>query len=251
MKQFIKFLVSIIVIIIIIFTVYFLMQYSNQYTPSSDISGEKEILEETKNDENDIDFSRNENEEKNDAPNGNFESGNVIMEEISGDEHIIEEIASGDIETKDDSENVNYTLQEIENKVTNIKNIERKNEFIGEPQIFEDSVGLDIIGIKNKDFFTTFNLSELTVTVQTAGTMVYIIPNSDFIDNAQYHYDENGNLILYVRELIGVGGEIRYYYEDGKFLKEEQIIEEGIEIDDEDKLEILQRAKLIYEKYIK
>ena len=248
MRKFLKFIVSIIVIVIMIFTVYFFMQYSNQYTPGNENNGEKGSLEYIKSGENNFEYSQNENE--NNTQSGDLVDGNIIIEEISG-ENTFEEITSGDTSIENASGDIFYTAQEIEMKITAIKDIENQNKSISVPKTFEDSVGLDIIGVNDKDFFTAFNLTELSVTIQIAGSMVYIIPNSDFIDNAQYHYDENGNLVLYICELIGVGGEIRYYYENGQFLKQEQIIEEEIEIEGENVLEILQRSKLVYEKYIK
>lgn len=250
MKQVLKFIVSLIIIAIMIFTVYFLVQNSSKYIGNYVSGDNTEVLFSKNSGENISSVTQDENyvENKIDV-NDKIESGNNFDE--SGENVIVDKISSGDTVVIGESGNKIYNSNEVEVKINDIKEIENKNKTSNVTETFEDSVGLDILGIENKDFFSAFNLSELTVTVQTAGSMVYIIPNSDFIDNAQYHYDSNGKLVLYIRELIGVGGEIRYYYENNQFIKQESKIDDDIQIDLEANEEILNRSKIVYDNYLR
>lgn len=225
MKNFLKLLVSIIVICTIGYTIYFLLSNSSKYNSS--------------NESGDLANTELENSNQND------EKDNQEVENIENDKNL---------ENNNITDNSGEVLSEEEkiNKiVANIDMLRKQNNSTSVSKTLEDNVGIDIVGTKYQDFFTHFAMMEAFTTVQVAGSMVYIIPASDFLDLAQYHYDENGNLLLYVDELIGVGGEIRYYFSDNNLLTTQYQVEENIPIDYEDSQEIIQRAKVIYDKYMK
>lgn len=232
MKGFLKFIISILVIAVIAYTLYFFLTnnavYQEQYVSGeTHISGEGAREELTENIINADDESQKEIE--NQTPN-------FSGEKTSGD-------ASGNKENLD--ENV------LEEKVADINLIETKNRLANLTKSLEANVGIDIVGTKNQDFMDSFDMEQMNVTIQVAGTMVYIIPTPEFVDNAQYHYDENGNLVLYICEFTGIGGEIRYYFENDNLLTQVDNVEEDVQLDYESAQEIVARAHMIYENYMK
>ena len=220
MRSVLKLLVSIIVICIIGFTTYFLLSSASKY--DSFVEDNNVVEHEQKSD----------NEEK---PSTN-----------------IEQPESGEIvEPLPESGDINITEDEMNMLMVRIDEIRKQNNSANIKKNIEDNVGLDIIGEKYRDFFTTFEMQEIFVDVQVAGSMVHVIPASDFVDLVQFHFDENGKLLLYVDGLIGVGGEIRYYFSDDNLIATQSQVEEGVVINYEETNDILKRANLVFEKYMK
>lgn len=247
MKSFLKLIVSVIVILVIGFTVYFLIQGMSNYNASNasgdvidnQLSGDIDNKNLEENIENNyIEDSQTNNNSKN--------QGEVNVFEVSGEK--IDVNGLGDIKEASgellESENIVQAINEakmIENQ--------NKNEIV--INTVEDNIGLEIIGTEYKELLNMLETNTLSVNVQTAGTMVYILPVSDFVNNQQYHYDENGNLVLYISELMGIGGEIRYYFYNNQLIKTEDTVEEELFINYENSNEIIQRAKVVYDKYFK
>lgn len=227
MKNFLKLFVSIIVVIAIAGTLYLVLRENANYQeehPELGTSGEQ------------LSGNPMESGEKNDDTSGEvmIPSGEVVAP--SGEEVTP---SSGD------------EAQTVEEKVEAINRVEMKNRLATVTNTEEAMVGVEVVGSQNQDYFTSFDTDKMGVTVQVAGTMAYILPAPDFVNNAQYHYDEDGNLVLYICELTGVGGEVRYYFENGALLTTLENVEEGVTITQENSDEILTRAKLIYETYMK
>ena len=232
MKKILQLIISLVVIALVGYTIYFLISSNNQY------------FEVKPNDESGNIAENNQNDEDKAVTPEILSSGN--------------EIETDDDDKTDDNTGVNneenaeiVSGDTLESKIASINMIETKNRLANLTKSLEDDIGLEIIGLKNKEYMESFETDEMHVTVQVAGSMVYIIPFPDFVDNAQYHYDENGNLALYICEFIGVGGEVRYYFENGVLLTTQENVEEDIEITYESSEEIIDRAALIYERYMK
>lgn len=276
MKEFLKLIVTVIVIGVIAYTLYFFLTISAEYQDSN-ISGDIVIDEK---ESIDIDDSQNEvekndknifDDEREESLNNNIFRGdkeenldNNIEKEIentletdSGNKMNQTVMNSGDVQQERGNSEIN--IDDISNideeyfnkKISEINMIETKNRLANLTNTIEDSVGIEIIGEKNQDYFDNFSIKEMSVNIQIAGTMIYIIPMPDFVDNAQYHYDENGELALYICELTGIGGEVRYYFDNGKLLTRLENIEEDVIIPSENINEIVNRSKVIYDKYIK
>lgn len=121
----------------------------------------------------------------------------------------------------------------------------------------EASIGEDIGGSTVGEFLTFFSeegIEALTATVEVRKNMVEIIFASDFVDNQVFIFDEAGNLIMYKTVSNTVGGEARYYFENGKniavqFDYDEEAANENAKAEDTN--EILERSKLVYETYLK
>ena len=92
----------------------------------------------------------------------------------------------------------------------------------------EEDVGLEVIGEANKDFFDAMNINTTRVRVQTAGTMIHVMPFSDMLNEEEFHYDERGNLVLYVVTSVGKGDKARYYLDNGSIIGFE-LFEDGEE----------------------
>lgn len=232
MKKILQLIISLVVIALVGYTIYFLISSNNQYYEVKPNNESGNIAENNQNDEDKAvtpEILSSGNEIETDDDDKTDDNTGVNNEENA-------EIVSGDT---------------LESKIASINMIETKNRLANLTKSLEDDIGLEIIGLKNKEYMESFEIDEMHVTVQVAGSMVYIIPFPDFVDNAQYHYDENGNLALYICEFIGVGGEVRYYFENGVLLTTQENVEEDIEITYESSEEIIDRAALIYERYMK
>lgn len=231
MKRFLKFVVTIVVILVITFTIYFLMKNMSRYET-------KHNNDTTLQSGNSQENYEIENLEKNEE--NNVQNGNKIIDDVKSQE------PSGEIVSSDN----NFT-KDLDSKIKTIKNIENQNESAIPTDTIEDNLGIDILGTDFQSFFQAFQIEEAAVTVQIAGSMVYILPTSDFLDNMQFHYDKNGNLVLYVREFAGIGGETKYYFEFEKLITINMDIESESQMQYENVDEILQRARLVYDRYIK
>jgi len=253
MREFLKLIVSILVILVITYTLYFFL-YNDAKYQENHLSGEGYISGEENNSEVTIntnkEFAENnsisnneesENENQNVKENNQKLNPNEILQE-SGDVLIekIETLSGNPITTKD-----------LEKNIAKINLIETKNNLANLTKSIEDKVGVNIVGIKNQDYMDSISENKVDVTIQVAGSMIYIIPMSDFVDNAQYHYDTNGELALYVCEIAGIGGEIRYYFENDSLLTQVANVEKEMQLNYESVEEILERAKLVYSKYMK
>ena len=250
MKRFLKLLVSIIVIIVGSFIAYFLLSSMDSYN-INDVSGDNNV--ESSGDTS-YDNILNERYESSSGNKENTEDIENSIEVTQSGETFVESKSGNYINLNISGENIQndqeYSEAEKVQIVDKINVIEGQNNSANVKSTQEDSLGLDVLGIENKDLFDAFDIKEMSVTVQVAGSMVYILPASDFVNNGQYHYDKEGNLILYISELMGVGGEIRYYFNNNDLVTIEKKIEEQIDINYENKDEILSRAKLIYNKYM-
>lgn len=229
MKSFLKLIVSIIVVLVIGFTVYFLLQGATKYN-EKDASGEN----------------------LNTELSGNDISGSEDINRVEYSSGENQSTPENEINTQP-SETNTLTLSEeqINQAVKNANMIENQNNNEVVINTIEDNIGIEMIGNEYQELLNMLNSNTLTVNVQTAGTMIYILPMSDFVNNQQYHYDENGNLVLYISELMGIGGEVRYYFYDDQLIKTEETVDGELFMNYEDASQILQKSKLVYDKYFK
>ena len=120
-------------------------------------------------------------------------------------------------------ENIEPVVQLSEEEIiSNAKDIENANMNANVRSTIEGKVGLDVIGMEYSELFEMTNMDSADVTIQVAGTMVNIMPFSDFIDNQEFHYDERGNLVLFAYTEQGRGLKTRIYVHDGKVIKIEK-----------------------------
>lgn len=227
MKSFLKLIVSIIVVLVIGFTVYFLLQGTTKYN-EKDTSGEK----------------------LNTELSGNVISGSEDINRVEDASGENQSTPENEIKTQP-SETNTLSEEQINQAVKNANMIENQNNNEIVINTIEDNIGIEMIGNEYQELLNMLNSNTLTVNVQTAGTMIYILPMSDFVNNQQYHYDENGNLVLYISELMGIGGEVRYYFYDDQLIKTEETVDGELFMNYEDASQILQKSKLVYDKYFK
>lgn len=250
MKSFLKLIVSIVVILVVGFTTYFLLNGMENYKKLNDnnmLNNDiKYNIDETNN-QNINEEQKNNNTEKTLDNNSNSN----LKEEIN---EIELNLISGDNMSGDNSGD--YIAQQLDEEAikqminkANMIRTQNNNETV--INTIEDSVGIDIIGTEYQDLLNILETNELSVNVQKAGTMIYILPVSDFVNNQQYHYDEEGNLVLYVCELMGIGGEVRYYFNENQLIKREENIDGEGFMNYEEPYEIVKRSNVVYNKYFK
>lgn len=246
MREFLKFVVAIIVITVIICTIYFFLTNNAKYQVDNpnikdNIVQEDTVLEIKSGEEEKEEFSDifDEKEQHNVGDDKSLASVNIPQGS--------EENANGNIE---DLSGENILIENLDEKLARINLIETKNNLSNLTKSLNDELGINVMGMKNREYFESIPQEKIDVVVQVAGSMVYIIPMPDFLDNAQYHYDANGKLVLYVCELAGIGGEIRYYFENDILLTQVINVEE-VQLGYENAEEIIERSKLIYNNYMK
>ncbi|MBO5143394.1 MAG: hypothetical protein J6C46_10490 [Clostridia bacterium] len=255
MKSFLKLIVSIVVIIVIGVTLYFLLQGMTMYnekdtsgdTFNNELSGnvivENSNLSESEKENNEEYLEDSQN--KNSGENLNNEKN---LEDSITDGNSGENIIENEVNTIPSN---NLTEEQINQAINDANMIENQNNNEIVINTIEDNIGIDMIGEEYKELLNMLNSNTLTVNVQTAGTMIYILPMSDFVNNQQYHYDENGNLVLYISELMGIGGELRYYFLNNQLIKTEETVDGELFMKYEDTNQILQKSKLVYDKYFR
>lgn len=113
-----------------------------------------------------------------------------------------------------------------EELIKEAKDLETQNIISNEIRSFEEEFGVDLIGSDYKDYFKVMNVDKTNVTVQCAGTMIHVMPYSDFIDSMEYHFDIKGNLVLYVIEQSGLGNKFKYFLDGDRIIKEEFVLQD-------------------------
>jgi len=163
--------------------------------------------------------------------------GKIIVN-LSGDDNDIEE--SGEILSQFSKEE---KIRMINEKVNEINS--------GDVQVksYAEKLTLDLVNDSAKEFMKYFKVDEISVTINVKQGRVEIIPDTDFIENMVYYYDENSDLILYENVSTTVEGSCKYYFEKGKGIAVIPDYEEKIEVKEEYVGDVLNRSKLIYDKY--
>ena len=143
-----------------------------------------------------------------------------------------------------------------EELIKEAKNLETQNIISNEIRSFEEEFGEDLIGSDYKDYFKVMNVDKTNVTVQCAGTMIHVMPYSDFIDSMEYHFDIKGNLVLYVIEQSGLGNKYKYFLNGDRIIKEEFVLQDAEYYSGENSGEVSsfpttkEIANELYEKYV-
>ena len=241
MKSLLRFLITALVIGIILYETYFLIKENRMF----DIFHPEEY---------DDEIVTTDNGKKDDKQNTPI---------CSGEKNTSTTIEN---EPKDEKEPVKPNSETYSSKEALLDIIDRteaKNTTSIVKDTIQDRVGLDVVGAKYADLFNFLGTNSTSCTIQVAGSMISIMPASDFIDIQQFHYDEDGNLVLYVVEGAGSGFKTRYYFanntliekkmEDAGEIEEsgDNISGESIHADNTDLNDIVSRGSSLYVKYLK
>ena len=144
---------------------------------------------------------------------------------------------------------VESTIVKNQNILTDIEKIEYENKNIKDIKLIEDNIEEMLWG--EEEYFDILQDDKVGVSSIIAGTSVQIIPNPDFLDTQVFHYDMQGNLVMYVLISNTVGGQIKYYFNNGEIVKISNEMEENINVELINKDDILKRANLVYDRYFK
>ena len=132
-----------------------------------------------------------------------------------------------------------------------IKDVQEDISKSGESKIFDIILTEDIYGKEVTEFKESLEIEEVFGSIMTdEESFVTIIPMPDFLDNQSYYF-EDGKLVAYKKDFMGIGGSVTYYFKDDKivFIDETKIEEEMI-FTSEDAEDILERANNVYEIFL-
>ena len=230
MKSILKLITTLLVFAIIGFVVYYLISTQPQ---------------------TDINESNNNTSSEQTNINGNeFDTENATIVEVptvSGNE--IYEI-SGEVTTSGDTEN---KIDELTNNDF-IKEADENAEDLYSDYVLESgekSLGKEFFSDSATKLMDFVKVDELSVNVNIRENCVEIIPASDFVENTVYYYTDNGELFLYESISTTVGGSCKYYFKDGLIVDVVEKYDEDIEIEEENASDIIERAELIYNEFLK
>lgn len=144
---------------------------------------------------------------------------------------------------------VDKTILSNRDTIEYINSIEQENKNVIDVKIVEDNVGVEIFG--DKEYFDAMQEDTIGVSCIVAGTSVQIIPNPDFLDTQVFHYTKDGNLIMYISISNTIGGQVKYYFSEDRIIEISNEIEEDIDINLLNEQDILPRAKVVYDRYLK
>lgn len=177
-------------------------------------------------------------------------SGEMVEPSVSGEEkwQIVETISGEESNEESSGENKDTVSKEM--KIAKIK--EMINDLVsGEVQnTSHENLTMDLVNDSAKDFMKYFKQNTLSVTVNVKSGMIEIIPDTDFVNNMVYYFDENGELILYESVSQTVEGSCKYYFDKGNGIGIEPNFEEGVTYTEEIISSIANRAKLLYDKFM-
>lgn len=151
-------------------------------------------------------------------------------------------------------------LNDDENKINLNQKQDKENENISKKedvvvkfertQVVTMNMGQELLGDSVNDLLVAFETSEIPVMFQKVvnndGTKITIIPMSDFIDNQEFIYDINGDLLSYTTTSNTVGGNIQYIFSNNILTQTINNMEEAIIPIYEGQDEILARANKLY-----
>lgn len=182
MKNLLKALITIIVLFVSIYEVYFLINLNK--TAQEQVVEENTVVE----------------EQEMAVPETDVNSG----EEISNQEA---------------NKKISISVSSKNELMNSIDEIEANNNNSKIKDSIEARVGLDVIGEKYESSFKVYDAKDTGVIIQTAGTMINIIPKSDNFDRQAFHYDTNGNLVMYLVESSKDEFITRYYILNNKLVE--------------------------------
>lgn len=165
---------------------------------------------------------------------------------INGNKNIVNENATN--QTNDDKTQVN-DLKEP-NEDLNESHSYEYNVTFEQTQCLTMNMGKELLGNNVNDLLDVLEVNEIPVIFQRVrnnnGTKITIMPMSDFVDNQEFVYDVNGNLLLYTTISTTVGGNVQYHFSNNILVQTINNMEEFVVPVYEEQDEILARASRLY-----
>ena len=148
------------------------------------------------------------------------------------------------------SGDVNESGEIVMDKVSYVKSINSYVDEIlassGDKLKYDTLVTTDEVGNEIDDFVKSFNTVGAYATIEiTKNRAIEIIPASDFLDIQSYYY-KGGDLVLYKRDFIGIGGSAKYYFKDGEQVALVTDVEDAMKFTPERSADITKRASNNY-----
>ncbi|MBR4111285.1 MAG: hypothetical protein IKK43_06350 [Clostridia bacterium] len=137
----------------------------------------------------------------------------------------------------------------------------RINEFVDtfkeleKIEMYDTYIDSVILGERAEEFSKFILVDEMFVNIQKmenkGALYITIIPMLDFLDNQMFFFDSNGDLKLYVSISNTVGGNIEYYFSNGKLIHTINNMDSYVMPEFEKSNNILRRANKLYNLYNK
>ena len=145
----------------------------------------------------------------------------------------------------DTNQEAKFDLEEYINEVK--KHMEQS----GNQETFNLSLTEDIYGKEVSEYKQALEIEDVLGTIiYDRKNFVTIIPMPDFLDNQSYYYQE-GKLVAYKKDFMGIGGSVTYYFRNDEIIFiDESKIEEEMVFTSENIEAILERANNIYQKFL-
>lgn len=149
------------------------------------------------------------------------------------------------VNNPNNNEELKFNLEEY------VETVEGYISKLDENKTFNVSLTEDIYGTELAEFKQSLEVEEVLGSILTdESSFVTIIPMPDFLDNQSYYYQE-GTLVAYKKDFMGIGGSVTYYFRNDEIIFiDESKIEEEMVFTSENAEDILERANNIYEKFL-
>ncbi len=124
--------------------------------------------------------------------------------------------------------------------------VEEINKNSGDMIQYNTLATTDELGSDIEEFINSFNTEGAYSTINVLkNKLIEIIPASDFLDLQSYYY-KDGDLVMYKRDFIGIGGCAKYYFKDGEQVALITLVEPEMNFKPEQSANIIKRAKNNY-----
>lgn len=109
----------------------------------------------------------------------------------------------------------------------------------------------EMFGDEIEEFKNSLEVEEVGGELETyKDEYLAILPYSDFLDVQKYYYVA-GELVMYRREFMGIGGYANYYFLNGRLIEVKTEVESEMNFQQEKEDEIIKRARFNYEGFLK
>jgi len=144
------------------------------------------------------------------------------------------------------------TDEEINMAIGEIDEIVKNNKANGDIKIIDEYLTPSTLGENTKDYFESFEVDVVSVTIKVGSSSLLIIPTTDFLNTQEYQFNDKGELVKYTCISNTVGGSIDYYFYNERILVtvSDLLDKNDIQFANEDIKDILNRAEKLYGMFL-
>jgi len=144
------------------------------------------------------------------------------------------------------------TDEEINIAIAEIDKIVKYNKANSDIKIIDEYLTPSTLGENAKDYFESFEVDVMSVTIEVGSSSLVIIPTTDFLDTQEYQFNDNGELVKYICTSNTKGGSMEYYFYNNKILVtvSDLLDKDDVQFINEDVEDILNRAEKLYGMFL-